>query len=177
MKKASIAALFVLSALVGCSTSTSRIEVPPLTDAVIPASGVVSAGRLRPDDIFRLQQAGIRHVIDLTLDEETPDFDEAQVVRSAGIGYSNLPLRGAADLTPENAVAFDELMRNAERPVLVHCASGNRVGAIAALRAAWIDGKSEEEAVAVGRAWGLKSLEARVRERIRSTPDSRTPGR
>ena len=166
MKNVSLVALIGLSAIVGCSTS--QAEEPLLGNAVKPAPGVVAAGRLKEDDVARLQKAGIRHVIDLTLDAETPDFDEAQAVRSAGIGYSNLPLRGAPDLTRENVVAFDELIRNAERPVLVHCSSANRVGAIAALRAAWIDGKSEEEAIAVGKAWGLRALEADVRERIRS---------
>jgi protein tyrosine phosphatase (PTP) superfamily phosphohydrolase (DUF442 family) len=91
--------------------------------------------------------------------------------------YSNLPLRGAADLTRENTIAFDELMRTAQRPVLVHCSSANRVGAIAALRAAWVDGKSEEESIAIGKAWGLKGLEPDVRERIRANLDSNTSGR
>jgi uncharacterized protein (TIGR01244 family) len=133
----------------------------------------VTAGRLKPEDITQLHQAGIVHVIDLTPDAETPDFDEASVVEAAGIRYSNLPVGGAIDLTFQNVVAFDKTMRDAKRPVLVHCASGNRVGAMAALRAAWIDGKSEDEALMIGKAWGLKGLEAEVRERIRG--DQRAP--
>jgi uncharacterized protein (TIGR01244 family) len=116
----------------------------------------------------RLKGAGIRHVIDLTPNVETPDFDEQSAVRSAGIRYSNLPVRGPEDLTREKVKAFDELLRKARRPVLVHCGSGNRAGAIAALRAAWIDGKSIEEAVAIGKAWGLTSLESQVRESIQT---------
>ena len=166
MKNVSLVALIGLSAIVGCSTS--QAEEPLLVNAVKPAPGVVAAGRLKADDVARLQKAGIRHVIDLTLDAETPEFDEAQAMRSAGIGYSNLPLSGAPDLTRDNVAAFDKLIRDAERPVLVHCSSANRVGAIAALRAAWIGGKSEEEAIAIGKAWGLKALEADVREQIRS---------
>ena len=160
--------LVALSALVGCSAIGQPHELPQVADAVAPAEGVVAAGRLKPDDIERLQHAGIRYVIDLTPDAETPDFDEAEAIRSAGLGYSNLPLRGASDLTRENTIAFDRMLRDAKRPVLVHCASGNRVGAMAALRAAWVEGKSEEEAVAIGKAWGLKSLESQVRERIRN---------
>ena len=165
----------LLAALVGCSAA--RGELPQVVNAVTPVSGVIAAGRLQPDDIAGLQQAGIRHVIDLTLDAETPDFDEAKAVRAAGMRYSNLPLRGAPDLTRENAIAFDELMRSAERPVLVHCSSANRVGAIAALRAAWVDGKSEEESIGIGKAWGLKGLEPDVRERIRSSSTSDAPRR
>lgn len=170
MSKLPSTVLILLSALLGCSIA--KTETPEVANASTPAPGVVAAGRLQPDDIAKLQQAGIRHVIDLTLDAETPDFDEAKLVEAAGMRYSNLPLRGAADLTRENTIAFDELMRTAERPVLVHCSSANRVGAMAALRAAWVDGKSEEESIAIGKAWGLKALEPDVRERIRSDRES-----
>jgi uncharacterized protein (TIGR01244 family) len=158
--------------LIGCAPSTT--QVPLLADAVSPSPGVISAGRLTHEDIGRLKDAGIEHVIDLTPDDETPDFDEANVVRSAGIDYSNLPISGAADLTRENVIAFDQLLRDAERPVLVHCASGNRVGAMAALRAAWVESRSEEDAIAIGKSWGLKGLEPQVRERIDSIPADRS---
>src|SRR3546814_1034559 len=80
---------------------------------------------------------------------------------SSDVCSSDLP----PDLTRENVLAFDALLRDAERPVLVHCASGNRVGAMAALRAAWVEGRSAEEAIAMGRDWGLKGLEEEVRRR------------
>ena len=150
----------------GCATSAAGFTPPPLANVAAPAPGIVAAGRIGPDDVTQLRESGIRQVIDLTPDEETPDFDEATAIRDAGIAYANLPLRGAADLTPENVRAFDALLRDAPRPVLVHCASSNRVGAMAALRAAWIEGKPAEEAVAIGKAWGLKGLEGAVREAL-----------
>lgn len=171
VKRVSIVVLISVLAF-SCSTLMARTEVLPVANALNPAPGVIAAGRLKPDDIARLQQAQVQHVIDLTPDTETPDFDEATAVKSAGMSYSNLPLRGAADLTRENVIAFDQLMREAKRPVLVHCSSANRVGAMAALRAAWIDGKSEEDAISIGKAWGLKALEPDVRERIRSRAKS-----
>ncbi|MBW3551544.1 MAG: hypothetical protein KY442_12340 [Proteobacteria bacterium] len=168
MKLLPLTALVALLAVTGCASSREPAELPALVDAVSPAPGVVSAGRLEPADIGRVRAAGIRHVIDLTPDAETPDFDEATAVRAAGLAYSNLPLRGPVDLTRENALAFDALVRDAKRPVLVHCASGNRVGAMAALRAAWVEGHQLEEAVLIGKAWGLKGLEGEVRRRIGS---------
>ena len=175
MNDSIVAASIALSLFVGWTTSVSQTSIPQLIAAVSPAPGVVSAGRLNPEDIAPLKEAGILHVIDLMPDDETPDFDEANAVRSAGIHYSNLAVRGAADLTRENVIAFDRMMSDAKRPVLVHCASGNRVGAMAALRAAWLEGRSEEDAIVIGKAWGLKALEPQVRERIRSTHDSQ-PG-
>lgn len=154
------------AALGACATMPPPDAPPPVAGAVSPARGVLAAGRIAPADVERLRAAGIRQVIDLTPDDETPEFDEAAAVRGSGLGYSNLALRGAADLTRDNVVAFDALMRRAPRPVLVHCASGNRVGAMAALRAAWVEGRPADEAVAIGRAWGLKGLEGEVRRRI-----------
>jgi uncharacterized protein (TIGR01244 family) len=132
-----------------------------------PAPNLATAGRLQAKDIAVIAKAGVRHVIDLTVDSETPDFDEAVAVRSAGMRYENLPIRGAEDLTPDNAARFDRLINAAgSEPTLVHCSSSNRVGALAALRAAWIQGQPLDAALAEGRRWGLKALEPAVRERL-----------
>lgn len=150
--------------------------IPEVADAVSPVPGIVSSGRISSGDISELERTGIRHVIDLRLDTETPDFDEAAAVRKAGMSYSHLPIRGATDLTEENVRSFDALLRASDRPVLVHCASGNRVGAMAALRAAWIEKRSVEEAIAIGKAWGLKGLESDVRNRIEAGMQGVQPG-
>lgn len=175
MKLTSLLAFTAALALSGCATRPVATELPAVANAVSPEPGVVSAGRLAPADIGRVHDAGIRQVIDLTPDAETPDFDEAAAVRAAGLAYSNLPLGGPADLTPANVQAFDTMLRAAKRPVLVHCGSGNRVGAMAALRAAWLEGRSAEDAIAIGKAWGLKGLEGEVRRRIELGPDQVAP--
>jgi len=138
-----------------------------LPNVTHPAPNIATAGRLQAKDIAVIAKAGVRHVIDLTVDSETPDFDEAVVVRAAGMQYHNLPIRGAEDLTPDNAARFDRLIVEVgAAPTLVHCSSSNRVGALAALRAAWIQGQPVEAALAEGRRWGLKGLEPAVRERL-----------
>lgn len=163
---ASVAA--ALSA-VGCASTPTVATLPPVTDAVLAAPGIVAAGRLRPGDVARVSEAGIRHVIDLTPDAETPQFDEAAAVRAAGLAYSNLPLRGAPDLTRENVHAFDALLRNAQRPLLVHCASGNRVGGLLALMKAG-EGMPAEQALAYGRSAGMTSTEGTVRDTLGIAP-------
>src|SRR5699024_12708494 len=66
-----------------------------------------------------------------------------------------------------NARKLDTLLdEHAAMPTLVHCASGNRVGALMALRAAWVQGKSKEEALAIGRRWGLTKAEAAIDKRL-----------
>jgi hypothetical protein len=49
---------------------------------------------------------------------------------------------------------------------LVHCGSSNRVGALLALRAAWLKGATLEAALAAGRSAGLTGLESAVRSAI-----------
>lgn len=165
-----LSALLALAVAAPASIATSgqpgAQPTPALERFHAPAEGTYSGGRITADELPALRAAGIAQVIDLTPDAETPAFDEATAVRAAGMAYANLPIAGPADLTPEAVAAFDHLLRNAEGPVLVHCASGNRVGALAALRAAQIDGQPEEEAIAEGRRWGLGSLEGAVRAQM-----------
>jgi uncharacterized protein (TIGR01244 family) len=166
--------LLLLLAL-AMSVSVCRAAAPEeaalggLDHVAFPAPHRVVSGRLQASDIPALKRAGIRQVIDLSLDSETPGFDEAAAVRAAGIGYHNLPIRGAGDLTRDRVVQFDRLLREAgDQPTLVHCASGNRVGAMIALRAALLGGESTDAALAEGRRWGLKGLEPAVRERLQA---------
>lgn len=157
--------VFVLaSALAACASTP--VAPPALSNLHAPVPGVFTAGRVQPEEVRKLADHGFRQVIDLTVDSETPEFDEAAAVRAAGIHYENLPIRGPQDLTLENVQAFDRLLSASPRPLLVRCASSNRVGAMAALRAAWIDGVPEEAALEEGRRWGLKGLEPAVRERL-----------
>ena len=147
-----------------------------LPNVTHPAPNLATAGRLQAKDIAVITKAGVRHVIDLTVDSETPDFDEAVVVRAAGMQYHNLPIRGAEDLTPDNAARFDRLITEVgAAPTLIHCSTSNRVGALAALRAAWIQGQSVEAALAEGRRWGLKGLQSAVRDRLTAAAGAPQP--
>jgi uncharacterized protein (TIGR01244 family) len=106
-----------------------------------------------------LPGSGVRAVIDLRPDAETPELDEKAVVEGVGMKYRSLPIAGKADLTQQNVATFDQLLKASEsEKVLVHCASGNRVGALMALRARWLQGKSAEESLAIGKAAGLSGL-------------------
>ncbi|MGB0132569.1 DsrE family protein [Dokdonella sp.] len=127
----------------------------------------VASGRIEPDDVAMLFAAGIEVVIDLSDEEETPEFDESAAITEAGMRYNNLPIDGAAGLTEENVETLDRLMAAAgDAPTLIHCGSSNRVGALVALRAATLQGQSVETAIEIGKAWGLMGLEPAVREQL-----------
>ena len=163
-------------ALSACTTPAASAATPTHDETIMqspvlerfatPVDGIHSGGRITADDLPALRAAGIRHVINLAPAAETPGFDEAGAVRAAGLRYDTLPIAGAGDLDRETVVAFDRLLQAADGPTLVHCASGNRVGALVALRAAWLHGADEEAAVEEGRRWGLRGLEGEVRGRL-----------
>ncbi len=137
-----------------------------LPNVAFPAPDRIASGRLQASDIPALQAAGVRAVIDLSVDSETPDFDEAAALRNAGIAYHNLPIHGASDLGDANVARFDQLLADAgDTLTLVHCASSNRVGAMIALRAAIIGGQPLQPhwlrgVVGVCKVWSLRCANA-----------------
>ena len=115
-----------------------------------------------------LKADGVQVVISLLPDGEQTVLDERAAVEKAGLSYVWIPVASAADLTEANVLALDRaLAEHADEKVLVHCASGNRVGALLALRANWLHGASAEEAIVIGQEAGMTRLEASVRKLLR----------
>lgn len=161
-----VCAVLAHAAIAGTAPQDALKDLPQVS---FPAAHRVASGRLQASDVALLKDAGIRQVIDLSADSETPDFDEAAAMRKAGIDYHNLPIHGARDLTLDSLAQFDQLLRHAgTQETLVHCASSNRVGAMIALRAAMIQGQPIDAALQEGRRWGLKNMEPAVRERLQA---------
>lgn len=128
-----------------------------------PNSTTWTSGAVAPDQFPAVKAAGVARVINLRPISEQPDFNEAETVAACGMAYANLPIAGPGDLTLANVRAFDQLLAaDSQAPTLVHCASNNRVGALFALRAAWIQGLAADEALAIGRAHGLLAMEPAV---------------
>lgn len=128
-----------------------------------PALNRYGAGQPEPESFSAFAEAGVKHVINLRPPAETPNINEAAIVTKAGMAYYNVPISGADDLTRDNVVLIDKLLRQiGNEPVLLHCARSNRVGAVMALRAAWLEGASADEAIAIGKTWGLTRLQPSV---------------
>ncbi|MBL6752107.1 MAG: hypothetical protein ISP90_16420 [Nevskia sp.] len=143
------------------AAATVLVDVP---NAQAPAAGLTTGGRPRPEHLRQAQAAGVKTVINLCPHSEPCDYDEPGLVASLGMRYVNIPVAGAVDLTADNARRLDAaLSQAAGAPALVHCASGNRVGALFAVRAKLLHGAGIEEALAAGRAAGLKAMEPAVR--------------
>ena len=73
---------------------------------------------------------------------------------------------GSDAINFDNARALDALLAERDGPVLVHCGSGNRVGALLALRKS-LEGADDDAALEYGRSAGLGRLEPVVKERLK----------
>ena len=137
---------------------------------VSSVDGITSAGQPDEAALEVFADAGYATVIDLRGTGEDRGFDEAAVVEDLGLHYVTLPIAGKDAISFDNARKLDGLLKEYPGPVLVHCGSGNRVGALLALRAS-LDGADDEKALALGREGGLSSLEGVVRERLDENSD------
>ncbi len=141
-----------------------NIDAPGFSE---PTAGIVTGGQPDLALLTRLRNAGLRYVINLRPAAEDSSFDEAGAAKALGLNYLNLPISGPADFSPDNVASFNQLLNDVSgEATLIHCASGNRVGALYALRAAWLHSKTTDEALAIGRAHGLTKLEGTVRTKL-----------
>ena len=127
------------------------------------APGLVSAGQPAPGQWPQIRAAGLGTVLNLRPDSEQPGLDEAADVAAAGLRYVHLPV--AVDDPLDTAVVDTFAViceREAPHGLLIHCGSGNRVGALVALHAQRVHGASPAEALAAGERAGLTTLAPRV---------------
>ncbi|MCP4204134.1 MAG: hypothetical protein GY769_19640 [bacterium] len=144
-----------------------------------PWPGIITAGQPSKEAFEALRDAGVRTVVNLRVPSERGTRDEPAWLEELGLEHVSIPVNGAAGLSEEVARELDRVLAAAERPVLVHCGSSNRVGAVFALRAFHVEGKSPEEALEIGLSAGVTKLEGKVREMLAeaSTPDGRSSSR
>jgi uncharacterized protein (TIGR01244 family) len=145
--------------------AASQESVPADSEAARFIEGV--SGSSQPDRsmLESIDAAGYEAVIDLRGADEDRGIDERAAVEGLGMTYISLPILGAGDISYDNANELDRLLAGFEKPVLVHCGSGNRAGALLALRAK-LNGADNDAAVEAGRRTGLTELEDVVRQRL-----------
>lgn len=134
-----------------------RSLAPGMLNAFCPVEGVATGGQPTPADLTALAEAGYRTVLDTRAPGEPRGFDEVDVVERAGMTYVNMPI-GATPLTDGVFDEFRALMRDGTRqPILVHCASGNRVGLMMIPYLVLDAGRSPQEAVELAVRMGLSN--------------------
>ena len=130
-----------------------------------PAPFIGTGGQLADGAMEELKGMGFKTVVSLLNPGEGLEA-ERQAAHDAGLNFHSISVSSKAP-TQEQVQAFAEIVSaTGNYPILVHCASSNRVGAMWALYRHQL-GVPAEIALEEGKAAGLKtSHESAVRERL-----------
>jgi uncharacterized protein (TIGR01244 family) len=157
LSRLALAVLAVLGA-----AAVLRADVPEAVDAArIPAyhrvgPSLAAAGQPSPEALAALRDLGFRTVVNLRTEQEGAAAEQP-VVEGQGLRYVSVPVT-ADSFSLADALAVEAVLDDpSSGPVLLHCASSNRVGGVMAVLASR-RGQSLDEAIAAGKAAGLHSL-------------------
>lgn len=125
----------------------------------------------QPDEavLGALAAEGFTLVVDFRRESEDRGIDEEEAVKRLGMVYANVPIGVPDGISLDNAARLNQLIEENDGRVFLHCGSGNRAGAMFALRESLL-GASDEDALAAGKAAGLTRLEDTVRQRLNEQP-------
>ena len=170
-----ISSSLLLTMLFGGSTTTliAQEAADPLAgQSDIPnyyrlREDIVTAGQPTEQGFENLKEAGFTTIVNLRTEEEGAAEEKVQV-ENMGLTYYNIPI-GRDGFTPEMIETFSEILESPDRgPLVIHCASSNRVGALWYLYQVLDAGEAPDAALAEGKKAGLTSeaLEKRATDYI-----------
>jgi uncharacterized protein (TIGR01244 family) len=148
--------LLVLAAVPLSAQVPESIDPALVPNYVVVRPGLAAAGRPSEEGLRQLKAQGFRTIVDLRAPSEDGLAEEKALLESQGLEYVHVPVTSAtfsgSDVDAVQAVLGNE----AAGPVLLHCASANRVGAVWAVIQARA-GRPIDEALAEGKRVGLRS--------------------
>jgi uncharacterized protein (TIGR01244 family) len=136
--------------------------------------GLAVAGTPSPEALQKLKAQGFKTVIDLRMPAEGT-AEEKAAVEAQGLRYVAVPMT-AASFKLEDALAVGKVLDDPSAgPVLLHCASSNRVGGVLAVLEAK-SGKPLDQALEAGRNAGMTSEKvAEAVKRVLAEPPAPKP--
>lgn len=162
----------VIVCLAFCTANANEVNELGIGNFRVQDSQLYSSGQPSEHQLAQLSEQGIKFIINLRAEGETP-WDERKVVEQLNMNYLHLPIASADDINIGNAQLLQQYLNATDgQATLVHCASSNRVGALVALYHGGILNKPKEEAIKVGKQWGLTSLTPVVEKRLDELQDT-----
>ena len=124
-----LAAAWIAALAPALCLAAAKPDTYGIPNATFPEPGVMAAAQPTGEQIQLAAEDGYRTLLDLRPREEPREFDEILAARQNGLAYINIPVT-LATLGQATIDRFLEAMERAERPVLLHCGTVNRVGAM-----------------------------------------------
>lgn len=106
----------------------------------------------------RMATEGFRSVVSVqTMDEDQklPIEDERRAAEEAGLAFHHEPVSGES-LDDATVDRFREALERLPRPILLHCATGKRSGAMTMMHLASEQGMTGDEAIAKAESMGFE---------------------
>lgn len=162
----SAAALVLLLGAAGCSRApwhqdlkVEDAQVGTIRNSSQFGDQLYFGAQPQKEDFVALSAMGVKTVVNLRTEQEMAevDFDEEAVAHEAGMNYFNIPI-GRSQPDEGTLNLLHSLIEDPDRrPMLIHCASSNRVGYLWATYRGQRTGLTAEEALEEGKSAGLRS--------------------
>lgn len=146
-----VMALIICLMSLAVALAFSRDQVPNLQQ---PRYGLFTAGQPTAVGFDQLAAMGFNTVINV-LPEKECEPGEPSVVTSHNMAYYNLPFEPEG-LSKETIVQFADLLATVDKPILVHCSTGNHVGGMWLAYRVMIENAALPQAVNEARLIGMK---------------------
>lgn len=143
------------------SEKLAKIEQALKDDApkILCASEDVATSAQPKEEAFaKLSANGFCSVLNLRTDAEGVDLQRAQeLVEKSAMKYFNVPVIGSAPKA-ESVEAFIKIVKDkSNHPMLIHCASANRVGALRMIYRVVEQGRAQDRALEEATQVGLSN--------------------
>ncbi len=149
----SSAVLFAAHPALAASAPAS-VDPSVIVNYRVVAPGLATAGLITPAGLPQLKTLGFKTILNLRTEQEGAKQEEA-AVKAQGLRYEWVPVT-ADTLSLEDVAKVEKVLDDpSAAPILLHCASANRVGAVWAVIQVR-RGKSPAVALEEGRQIGLK---------------------
>jgi protein tyrosine phosphatase (PTP) superfamily phosphohydrolase (DUF442 family) len=150
------------------ASPSAPFEALRLRNFSMPQPNLLATGQPTEEQFAQLAKLGVKNVVCLRLPDEVGTGWEEAKAKELGMRFVRLPMDGQKGLTVDNAQKLaQELAAANGGTTLVCCGSSNRVGALLAMKAFHVDKQSAADALALGKAAGLKGLEPQVVDKLK----------
>ena len=130
-----------------------------VANAAAPLPNLLTGGQPAARHLEALKNAGVTVILDIRDPIEPRPFDEPATARQLGLEYINVPVSAATLDDPTLERILEVVRSNAGRPLLFHCASGNRVGGALLPHFILDHGMTEDDAIQAAMRIGLRGAE------------------
>ena len=156
MKKVAAVAVLILASVTSAGGRDLK-TVLGLRNFLWINTEVCSAGQPTTEHLRQLKEQGVKAVLNLRRPSEYNEGAESAAVRKMGMKYFNIPV-DSANMKDAYVEGFLRIVSEpAYRPIFVHCASANRVGAFWMIKRVVMDGWPVERAEREAHRIGLRS--------------------